>query len=166
MSKSISINNIEILGLSDFKGIDSFDSTKAWTYNTVYDVLVIPSSKPSICKILKVFNQCNIDTVDIINTCSSDICNLNGNKLTGKKLIIQGYVSQNYIYSPINDLNALQYHKFKIPFCCSLILDDFFCDIIDTYCVTPYIEDVYINSFSKRFIYTSVTLYFLVDNNN
>ena len=122
---------------------------------SVQENLSIPDAKPDIEQIIKVMAQVVITSTRVITTPIAR--SLEGQILTGWKLIVEGESQQKVEY--IGDLPTQPVHaaEFDIPFSTFIVLPASF--ITGTpIIVTGYIEDIYIEQISARDMFKNVTL--------
>lgn len=78
--------------------------------------------------------------------------------LTGKKLIIEGIITQKVIYTALTAEQDLHSASFKIPFSTFIIVPKD-TPLTQEFRVTAYLEDVYANMLSERSIFFNNTLF-------
>lgn len=154
-------DNYEVIGLCNVNKWSCIDSVEAWTQISVPQVLMLPQDKPDIEVINKIYNNVEITSTTVITTPCADTPNAEGLQLTGKKLIIEGYICQTVVYTANVSCQSVHPAHFKIPFCSYVIIDEGADLELDQYCVIPCIEDVYAQVLSLRMIFMNVTLFLL-----
>lgn len=143
-------DNYEVIGLCKMDKFACICDEEAWTQISVPQVLALPIDKCNIEGISKIYNTVEITSTSIINTPISCVANAEGVKLTGKKLLVEGNVCQNVIYTAAVTTQTVHPVVFKIPFCTYIILDPDVDIELDSYCVVPCIEDVYAEILNER----------------
>lgn len=122
---------------------------------TVQENLTIPIAKPDIEQIVRVMAEASITSTKIIKTPVG--ISLEGQKLTGWKLIVEGILHQKIEYVADEPTQSVHAAHFKIPFSTFIVLP---CsiknDMVET--VVPYIEDIYVKQLDKRHIFKNITL--------
>lgn len=136
----------------------STDGKTNWTEFTVPEVLVIPHPKPAIESIDKIYIKAEIKTLKVIQTPISPDPNSEGLMLTGRKLIVDGYLCQNIMYTADNCEQTVHLANFKIPFSTYIVLPKN-TNITDKFEVTACVEDVYATLLNSRTIFKNVTLF-------
>jgi hypothetical protein len=145
-------NLIEISGLAD-----SFP-TNPMTFKqfTVQETLELPEAKPDIEQIVKVVAQVIITSTRVIRTPLAE--SLEGQRLSGVKLIIEGEVVQKIEYVADVCTQSVHAAHFNVPFSTFIVLPTGF-GIGTPLIVTPYIEDIYVDLIDKRTIFKNVTIF-------
>ncbi|MGL4875838.1 MAG: SPOCS domain-containing protein [Clostridium sp.] len=154
-------DNYEVIGLCKLDKFACICNEEAWTQISVPQVLSLPLQKPDIEVINKIYNSIEITSTSIINTPVSCVPNIEGVKLTGKKLLVEGNVCQTMIYTAGIACNSVHPVNFKIPFCTYIILDPDVDIELDSYCVVPCIEDVYSEILNERTLFMNITMFLL-----
>ena len=122
--------------------------------------LILPNDKPDIKKLISTDIKIKILYKKIIETVVAT--SLEGQRLTGKVLLLDGYVYQTIKYET-NDENLTVYSDInQIPFSTYIILDKDIskCELV----VTGYIEDACIKLINERTIFSSLTILLDVKN--
>lgn len=122
---------------------------------TVEENLTIPTAKPDIEQIVRIMAEAKITSTKIIKTPKG--ISLEGQKLTGWKVIIEGILLQKIEYVADEPTQSVHSAHFKIPFSTFIVLP---CSITNDLVVTivPYIEDIYAKQLDKRHIFKNITL--------
>lgn len=154
-------DNYEVIGICNVNKFSDITSTEPWTQISIPQVLVLPDDKPDIANITKIYNRVEITSTNIITTPCADTPSAEGLILTGKKLLIDGYICQTIVYTSKTTCQSVHPTHFNIPFCSYVIIDEDADAELDKYCVIPCIEDVYAQVLSERLIYMNVTLFLL-----
>lgn len=152
-------NMIEYQGISDIFP----DNPTTFTQITVCSDLCIPGFKPDIQRVTKVSTSVYINDYKVIKTPIAT--SLEGQNLTGTKLIVHGTIKYVVVYIADDCTQSLYSAAFIEPFCTFVVLPNYFLSStpID---ITPYIEDVSVDNFcpdllenSKRIINICSTLF-------
>ena len=150
--QSIVKNLIEYVGIVDYADLPtSMDSFKQLT---VQENLTIPDAKPDIEQIIRVMVEAKITSTKIIETPIGK--SLEGQILTGRKIIIEGILNQKIEYVADEPTQAVHAAHFKVPFSTFIVLPE---DFEDGTFVTiiPYIEDIFGEEMDERNIFKNVT---------
>ena len=133
-------NMIEYQGISDFFP----DNPTTFTQITVCSDLCIPSFKPNIQRVTKITSSVSISDYKVIKTPIAT--SLEGQNLTGSKLIVHGTIRYVVVYIADDSCQSLYSSTFQVPFCTYVVLPEYFLAStpID---IVPYIEDVYVDNF-------------------
>ncbi|WP_461204780.1 DUF3794 domain-containing protein [Clostridium sp. DL1XJH146] len=144
---------IEYVGIVEYSQLP-LDMT-AFKQLTVEENLVIPSAKPDIEQIVRVMAEAIITSTKIIKTPRGTA--LEGQILTGRKIIIEGILNQKIEYVADEATQPVHAAHFKVPFSTFIVLPE---DFEDGTVVTiiPYIEDIFVKQTDKRNIFKNVTL--------
>jgi hypothetical protein len=149
---------IEIIGLCDPSDV-TFDSTNTnWTEISIPEVLSVPSMKPDIETIEKVFVNVKIISKRVIETPVATDQNLEGTKLTGFKLIVEGILKQKIVYTADVPQQSVHSAHFDVPFSAFIILPAG-TTLEDEFCIKVCVEDVFVKVFNSRDIFKNVTLF-------
>lgn len=149
---------VEIIGLCDPSSI-SFDATNInWTEISIPEVLSIPCQKPDVETIEKVFAKVKVISKRVIATPVATVENLEGTMLTGFKLIVEGILKQNIVYTADVPEQSVHSAHFDIPFSAFIILPST-TTLEDEFCVNVCIEDVFVKVFNSRNIFKNVTVF-------
>jgi len=155
---SIVKNLIEYAGIADASQLPALNPAgAAFKQFTVEENLTIPQAKPDIEQIVRVMAEVIITSTKVIKTPAGT--SLEGQILTGWKVIIEGYVNQKIEYVADEPTQSVHAAHFKIPFSTFIVLPpspDFSKDKVVT--VIPYIEDIYAQQTDKRHIFKNITL--------
>jgi hypothetical protein len=148
-----------VKGLIEYSGIVDCSQLPthmtAFKQFTVQENLTIPAAKPDIEQILRVMAEASITSTKIIKTPTG--VSLEGQKLTGWKVIVEGVIHQKIEYVADEPTQSVHSAHFKIPFSTFIVLP---CSITNDMVVTvvPYIEDIYAKQLDKRHIFKNITL--------
>jgi hypothetical protein len=154
---SILRNFVEIEGINTQCIPSNVDAFKQFN---VEETVCIPDRKPDIEQVLKVIAKVNITSTRIIRTPIGT--SLEGQILTGWKVIVEGEVEQKVQY--VAELPDQPSHvaDFIIPFSTFVVLpQDFVVGTPTT--VTPFIEDVFVEQLDKRCIFKNITILLTVE---
>lgn len=154
---SIVNNLIEYVGIADPAQFDSnsFPAIASFKQLTVQENLTIPAAKPDIEQIIRVMAETTITSTKIIKTPTGT--SKEGQKLTGRKIIIEGMLHQKIEYVADEPTQSVHAAHFKIPFSTFIVLPKNF-DDGTVITIIPYIEDIYAQQLDKRNIFKNVTL--------
>lgn len=146
------VNNlIEYAGVAD----NLPEAPKAFKQFNVQETMCIPTAKPDIEQIIKVMAEVIITSTRVIKTPKAT--SLEGQILTGYKLIVEGEVRQKVEYVADEPSQSVHAAHFNMPFSTFIILPEDF--VIGTpLVVTGYIEDIYAQQIDKRCIFKNITV--------
>lgn len=150
------VNNYQVIGLCDVENFPT-PTTGSWTQITVPEILPLPDCYPEIENIERIYVKVGIESTKIINTPTPSATNVEGDMLTGKKLIVDGVICQTVVYTANTCEQSLHSINFKYPFCAAIVLDT--TDEATDYCIQSCIENVYARKINDRTIFKSVTLF-------
>ncbi|MBM7625126.1 DUF3794 domain-containing protein [Sporohalobacter salinus] len=150
-------NLVEVVGIAScFPKLEG--ELDFWTQLSIPERVSIPEQKPDAEQLTKVVSEVDIISQKVVKTPISCGCNLAGDKLTGKKLIVEGLLRQKIFY--VADLPEQPIHAFhfKLPFSTFVIIDG---NIPKStkFKVIPYIEDIFVKMNTKREIFKNTTLF-------
>lgn len=167
---------VEVSGLCTPESINFItpDSAKGvpgtiyWSQMYIPETLVVPPQKPDIEEINSVNISVNIIRHEVVVTPSSGAgASLEGKKLSGRKLIIEGELCQKISYTACDEEQSLHSAHFYVPFSAYVVVPaevtfDPLDGAIDTlnvnFQVNACVEDLYIKNFTCRTIFKNVTL--------
>lgn len=144
-------NLIEILGLAD----NLPTNITVFKQFTVQETLTLPDAKPDIEQIVKVVAQAVITSTRLITTGTGT--SLEGQILTGLKLIVEGEIRQKIEYVADECTQSVHAAHFNVPFSSFIVIPATH-QIGVPILVTPYIEDLYVELIDKRTIFKNVIL--------
>ncbi|MGL4453139.1 MAG: hypothetical protein ACRCTZ_18410 [Sarcina sp.] len=128
------------------------------------DVLVIPSQKPDMQRVLDIVACTNIVDFKLIET--EIAYSYEGQRLTGKKLAIEIRIKEKLSYVadvPEQSAHAIQYENLKSIFIIlpEMIEDEYTCDLIraNRMKITPYIEDICYRKLNEREIHRCLMVF-------
>ena len=148
---SIVRNLIEYSGLADYLPSDAV----AFKQFNVEENLCLPCQKPDIEQIVKVMAEVVIKSTRVIKTPKA--ISLEGQKLTGWKLIIEGEVKQKIEYVADEPEQSVHAAHFNVPFSTFIVLPEHF-KIGTPIDVTGYIEDIFVQQLNKRCMFKNITI--------
>lgn len=132
----------------------------AWTQISVPELFRLPCDKPDIGTIDKVFVEVKIISTRIINTpigpCPTKE-NIEGTRLTGKKLVLEGVLMQEVVYTAARPDQPVFTVHFDAQFSAFIVLASN--AALKDFCVEACIEDVFAIPFNPREIFKNVTLF-------
>jgi hypothetical protein len=122
----------------------------------VQETLQIPEAKPDIEQIVTVKADLDIIKTTLIKT-PSGVVSLDGQKLTGWKLAVEGHIRQTVQYVANEPLQSVHAAHFTVPFSTYVILPPDFIEgsLTD---VKGYIEDIYAERLDARRIFKNITI--------
>lgn len=144
-------NLIEISGLAD----NLPANPTSFKQFSVQENLCIPQAKPDIEQIVKVIAEVVITSTKVIKTPVAT--SLEGQILTGKKLIVEGELVQKVEYVADEPTQSVHAAHFSVPFSTFIVLPGNFA-IGTPVTVTGYIEDIFVEQIGKRCIFKNVTI--------
>jgi hypothetical protein len=149
-------NLIEYAGIADvLPPLETGDSFKQFN---VQENVCLPCAKPDIEQITKVMAEVVIISTRVIKTPSTgNISSMEGQVLTGWKLIVEGEVQQKVEYVADEPTQSVHAAHFKIPFSTFIVLPADFVPGTPLI-VTPYIEDIFAKQLNKRCIFKNITI--------
>ncbi|MPQ42424.1 DUF3794 domain-containing protein [Clostridium tarantellae] len=156
-------NNYEIISLCDIKKFTEkngpFNANSAWTQISIADIFNLECDKHNIESIEKVYINVSITHTKIIETPKSPNINSEGMTLTGKKLLIDGYVCVKIVYTSLTKVQSIHTVKFNIPFCTYIVIEENADIFNDIYCIESCVEDVFLSLIDCRTIFQNITLF-------
>ena len=154
-------NNYEVIGLCDIEEFNQKISKfrdKSWTEISLPEKFKIPSNKPAVKFITKVYLDIKITSTKIIKTPYSNSENIEKLKLTGKSLLVSGEIYQKVMYIANGVQNSIHSIKFKVSFSTYIVIDKNADLNNDNYCIYPCIENISINILNKRTLIKNMNL--------
>ncbi|MPQ44197.1 SPOCS domain-containing protein [Clostridium tarantellae] len=155
-------NNYEVIGLCDVntftKKLGPFHN-RPWTEITIPAISTLDCNNIGIEAIQKVYVNVFITSTKIIDTPESPRVNSEGLTLTGKKLLIDGYVCENIVYTALTESQNINTISFNLPFCTFIVIEGNTDIFNDTYCVKYCIEDVFISLIDCKTLFQNITLF-------
>lgn len=144
----------DVVGLCDICKVHAGDE---WTEISVPKVVCIPKFKPDVEQIDKILAKVSVTSKRIIKTPKGSK-NAEGQTLTGRKLLLDGDICLTVIYTADEPTQSVHTAHFCIPFSTYIVIE---CDAdyLDSYCVTPCIEDIYAKVFNCRDLFINTTLF-------
>ncbi|SHK09157.1 protein of unknown function [Clostridium cavendishii DSM 21758] len=144
-------NNINLMNYKDVN----------WKEINMVDSLTLPEDSLDIRKINSIIVGCSIQKKQLIHTPmikNTPIENLEGEIMTGFKLMIQGEVDEKIFYTVDNEEQLIRACEFRLPFYTAITLDKE-TQINDTYYVQSYIENLYTKVINQREISNNITIF-------
>lgn len=137
---------------------------RRWTELVVPEVLCIPTFKPDIEQLISISAAVELICERVISTpfkttnpkLSPPIFNQEGTAITGRKLVIEGVLSQKIVYSACQTQSVHAVH-FDTPFSAFLVLDPQD-PLTRKFKVDVCIEDIFVTDITQRKIFKNVTL--------
>lgn len=154
---SVVNNFIEYAGLAD----NLPQNPTTFKQFTVQENLEIPCAKPDIEQIIRVMGHVKITSTRVIRTPGSaaqPVKSLEGQILTGWKLIVEGELIQKIEYVADEPTQSVHAAHFSVPFSTFIVLPANYALGTPVH-VTPYIEDIYAQQIGKRCIFKNVTIF-------
>lgn len=161
------VNNqtVEIIGLCDMT-LTNTHLTTAWTEISIPEALEIPSQKPDVESVEKVFVNVKIISKRLVVTPvpttvgpppapSPATPNQEGTLLSGFKLVVEGLLTQKIIYTADEPTQSVHSADFSIPFSAFIVVAG---PATTVYCVDVCVEDVFVKVLSARKIFKNTTL--------
>jgi len=145
-------NLVEISGLADSLP----QNPTVFKQFTVQETLVLLDAKPDIEQIVKVIAQVVITSTRVIKTPVGR--SLEGQILSGFKIIVQGEVTQKIEYVADECTKSVHSAHFDVPFSTFIVLPSCY-EIGTPVLVNAYIEDLYVDLIDKRTISKNVILF-------
>ena len=154
------------------KVLTCFTDTDKWTEFYLPEIVDIPIQKPDMEGIVEVHSCVEIISQRVIKTpvvmgytddagnsiAGEDIPNAECTNLTGRKLIIEGYLKQKVIYTAADDEQSLHSANFEIPFSTFIIIEKD-TPLSQQFRITPYIEDIFVSRLSERSVFKNTTIF-------
>ncbi|MFD3156305.1 DUF3794 domain-containing protein [Haloimpatiens sp. FM7330] len=142
---------IEYSGLADYMP----NNPVSFKQISIQENLSIPVTKPDMEQIVKVMCEVYITNTRVIKTPKAT--SLEGQKLTGWKVIIEGEIKQKIEYSAHEPTQSLHAVHFNVPFSSFIILPEDF--VVGTpISVQGYIEDIFVKKIDKTHIFKNISI--------
>ena len=156
--------NYDVIGLCDISKIGTkgeVANNSTWTQITIPEILTVPKNKPNIESIDKIYINVRIESTRIIATpkTEANVTSTEGLKLTGRKLLVDGYLCQTIVYTANNCYQTVHSSSFRVPFCTYIVIESNADIDTDKYCVKGCIEDVFAKPLNERTIFKNVSLF-------
>lgn len=143
-----------------------------WVQFYIPEIVDIPTQKPDIEGLISLHSNIKIISQRVIKTpqvtgytnpngtivLGEDIPNAEGTKLTGRKLIIEGFLNQKVIYTADEPNQSVHSAHFTYPFSVFIVIDKD-TPLSQQYTITPYIEDLFACQLSLRSIFKNTTIF-------
>ena len=147
-------------------------ATNMWTEFFLPEIVDIPDVKPNMEGIIEVrscieiLSQRVVKTPSVIGYEEADGTFIPGNSignnectnLTGRKLVIEGLLTQKIIYTAEVAEQSVHSAHFSIPFSTFIIIEPN-TPLSQRFKVTPYIEDIYVCRLSERSVFKNTTIF-------
>lgn len=154
------------------KVLTCFTDTDKWTEFYLPEIVDIPIQKPDMEGIVEVHSCVEIISQRVIKTpvvigytdtagnfiSGENIPNAECTNLTGRKLIIEGFLKQKVIYTAADDEQSLHSANFEIPFSTFIIIEKD-TPLSQQFRITPYIEDIFVSRLSERSVFKNTTIF-------
>ena len=168
--------NINYVGTADANTLDKALTCRPvsnkWVQMFVPRILDIPVQKPSMEGIVTVNTCAEIISQRVIKTPvvtgytnnagvlipGNEIPNAECTFLTGRKLIVEGLITQKVIYTSLTENQALHSASLMIPFSTFIIVEGDTALSAD-FRLYPYVEDVFVYMLSERTLFSNNTLF-------
>ncbi|MPQ42611.1 DUF3794 domain-containing protein [Clostridium tarantellae] len=155
-------NNYDVIGLCNIKNFsDKYGpfTDKAWVQLSIPSILTVEDINPNIEDIKKVYVNLQITSSKIIPTPISQGSNAEGLILTGKKLLIDGFICEKVVYTALNPCQTVHTISFNIPFCTYIVLEANADIFNDKYCIQTCLEDVFISIMDCKTLFQNITFF-------
>lgn len=154
---SNTVNNlIEYVGLADHLP----NSLEVFKQLNVEKSFCLPEAKPDIEQLVKAISSLKITSTSIIKTPKGT--SLEGQLLTGWKLIIEGIITQKIQYVADEPTQTVHAAHTNISFSTYIVLPENY--IMGTpVTVQSYIEDIFVMQLDKRCIFNNITILLAAD---
>lgn len=132
-----------------------------WTQMFIPEFLTIPSQKPDIEGLVSITSRIKIIAQKVIETptpAAGSEENLEGTRLTGKKLIIEGVLRQKVVYTAEVAEQSLHSAHFDVPFSAFIVVPAD-TELTDRFRIQHCIEDIFACKLNKRQIFKNVTFF-------
>lgn len=153
-------NNYQVVGLCDPSQFSTEPRSNAWTQLTIPEILPLPDCYPDIENIERIYVSVQITSTKPISTPVFGVPNLEGDILTGNKLIVHGKLCQTVVYTANTCDQSLHSVNFRYPFCACITLGTM-ANLTNKFCVESCIEDVYAGKLNDRTLFKSVTVFLI-----
>lgn len=149
-------NLIQYAGISD----NIPESSNVFKQLNVEETFCLPEAKPNIEQIVKAIGELIVKSTKVIRTPKG--VSLEGQSLTGWKLVIEGYVQLKFQYVANEPMQSVHAAHTRIPFSTYIVLPENF--IAGTpITVNGYIEDIFSMQTSDRCIFNNITIALTAD---
>lgn len=147
------------------KAIAFSDDDDKWTEFFLPEIVDIPTQKPDMEGILEVNSRVIIISQRVVKTplvtggnAGEAITNSECTRLTGRKLVIEGFLIQKVIYTAAVEDQSIHSADFSMPFSTFIIIDKD-TPLSQKYRITPYIEDIFSCRLSERSVFKNTTIF-------
>lgn len=151
-----------INSLIEYQGIDhcSYNDVEIFKQTNIDNTFYLPIQKPDIEQIVKVRGTAKIDDYKIVKTPIGT--SLEGQKVTGFKIMACGEIVLQYDYVANEDKQSMHSVCNTIPFCDYIVMPEDFNEFL-TISPLVLIEDIYSEQLDFRCIYNNITLIIIMD---
>lgn len=147
---------IKYTGLAD--SFPTLNSTAPFKQFIIQENITMPNGEPNIGQLVRISANVEITRTKIRNTPTG--VSEEGQILTGKKLIVEGYLDQWVEYIPAKPNQCVHTTSFKVPFCTFIVLPAS-CTLLTIVTVQSFIEDLNVQKIDKRNILETVAIFLL-----
>lgn len=166
------VNKVGVFPQNKIEKVLQCNENKQWIQFFIPEIVDIPCEKPDVEGVVSVHASVEIISQRVIKTptvtgytastgeviLGESIPNAEGTKLTGRKLIVEGFLKQKIIYTATDDQQSLHSAHFIVPFSVFIIIEKN-TPFTRTFNVVPYIEDIYVLQLSERSIFKNTTIF-------
>lgn len=136
------VGNYKIIGECNPK-IYNQKETTAWVQITVPEILPLPDCYPDIEEIDRIYVNVIIESTTGLDTPIANEPNIEGTKLTGKKLMVNGNICETIVYTANSCEQSLHSINFKFPFCTEIVLNKDVDFEFAKFYIKPCVENVF-----------------------
>ena len=147
------------------KALSSIDATNKWTEFFIPEIVDVPVQKPDIEDVLEVHSGITIISQRVVKTPivtgltnGQNVSNSECTNLTGRKLVIEGLLTQKVIYTANVENQAIHSANFIFPFSTFIIIEGN-TPLSQKFKITPYIEDIFACRLSERSVFKNTTIF-------
>lgn len=142
--------------LIQYEGIEGCNYTNgSFKQTNVDNTFCVPVVKPDIEQIVKVWGNAEIYKYRIIKTPVGE--SLEGQLLTGYKLIIMGQIKMKYEYVALEETQSVHTAHNVVPFCSYIVMPKKF-NPSSLVFPTVLIEDIHSEQVGDRCVYSNITI--------
>ena len=151
-----------IRNLIEYNGINScsYGSLKDFTQMNVDYQFCVPSQKPDIEQIVRVWAEGDIEHYEVVKTPIG--ISLEGEEATGFKLLIAGSINLKFEYVACDCTQSVHTAHTKFPFCGHVTLPKNF-NTLSILFPNISIEDIFSEKIDSRCVYNNITLLLIAD---
>ena len=147
------------------RALSSLDATNKWTEFFIPEIVDVPVQKPDIEDVLEVHSGITIISQRVVKTPmvtnvtnGQNVSNSECTNLTGRKLVIEGLLTQKVIYTANVENQAIHSANFIFPFSTFIIIEGN-TPLSQKFKITPYIEDIFACRLSERSVFKNTTIF-------